>query len=57
MCAEGAKRKFPEENIRNRTTPSRPSPKYPPACRACGSQEEVLTVGADCYFTKRKDLQ
>ena len=57
VCAEGVKKKFPEGNIRNRTTASRPSPEFPPACRACGSQEDVLTIGADCDFTKRKDLQ
>ena len=57
MCTEGVQKRFPEGNVRNRTTASRPSPEFPPACRACGSQEDVLTVCADCDFTKREDLQ
>ena len=57
MCTESVKKKFPEGNIRNRTTASRPSPEFPPARRARGSQEDVLTISADCDFTKRKDLQ
>ena len=57
MCTEGVQKKFPEGNVRNRTAASRPSPEFPPARRASGSQEDVLTVCANSDFTKREDLQ